>query len=253
MSEAVLDEYFEKPINPDDKIWRYMDIEKYVSLITSKSLYFARLHEFEDHFEGSFWPTKILKPDFKHSNISESDKAVWKKNAEDNKKYMAVSCWHLSEYESDAMWKIYAKYDKGIAIQSTYGSLCEELKNAKKNLPYLHQINRVKYIDHFTELFRDGGAMWLFDGVLHKHKSFEYEKELRAVLYTSSSNIESHEWLNLQKGIPIPLDNFSVFIKKVITSPYSQERFYKMLKSVSEKYGLVDKVLKSELTEKLPY
>lgn len=253
MTETVLDKYFENPISPDAKIWRHMDFEKYKSLISRKSLYFARLHEFEDHFEGSFCATKILKSDFKHPNISESDKAVWKQNVEENKKYMAVNCWHLSEYESDAMWKIYAKDDKGIAIQSTYGCLCEALQNANKKLHYPQQINRVKYIDHFTELFRDGGAMWMFDGVLHKYKSFEYEKELRAVLYTRSSNIESHEWLNLTKGVPIQLENISVFIKKVIISPYSQKRFYESLKSVSEKYGLANKIIRSELTEKLPY
>ncbi len=252
MMETVLDKYFEKPIRSDAKIWRYMDFAKYVSLVSSKSLYFARLREFKDHFEGSFWPTKILKPDFEHPNITESDKATWKQNLEENKKYIAVNCWHLSEYESDAMWRIYAKDDKGIAIQSTYGCLCEELENAKTNLPYLHEINRVKYIDPFKDMFR-GNQLWIFAGVLHKHKSFDYEKELRAVLFTKKPISKPNEEYDFSKGVLMQLDDLNSFIEKVIICPYSPNRFYESVKSVSEKYGLEDKVNRSELTEKLPY
>src|SRR5271166_1021508 len=35
-----------------------------------------------------------------------------------NRKF-GVSCWHKSEYESEAMWKLYSKLDQGIAIEST--------------------------------------------------------------------------------------------------------------------------------------
>ena len=40
-------------IDPNMNIFRYMDFEKFVRLMITKSLYFPRLDELEDEFEGS--------------------------------------------------------------------------------------------------------------------------------------------------------------------------------------------------------
>ena len=37
----------------DSKIWKYMDLAKFVSLLTTKSLYFSCPSQFDDPFEGS--------------------------------------------------------------------------------------------------------------------------------------------------------------------------------------------------------
>jgi hypothetical protein len=34
-----------------------------------------------------------------------------------------VSCWHMSEYESDAMWKLYGASNNCVAIRSTFARL----------------------------------------------------------------------------------------------------------------------------------
>ena len=39
-----------------------------------------------------------------------------------------VNCWHMSDQESDAMWKLYALAKSGIAIQSTVGGVNECLR-----------------------------------------------------------------------------------------------------------------------------
>src|SRR5580658_1618683 len=38
---------------PNDKLWRYMDFPKFMSLLTSKALYFANAVALDDPFEGS--------------------------------------------------------------------------------------------------------------------------------------------------------------------------------------------------------
>ncbi|WP_156105934.1 hypothetical protein [Comamonas aquatica] len=43
---------FLQPSNPDIWIWRYMDIAKYISFIKDRSLYFTRLDQFDDPYEG---------------------------------------------------------------------------------------------------------------------------------------------------------------------------------------------------------
>lgn len=45
------DEY-EKPMSTD-KLWRYMDLGKFIHLISAKKLYFASADSFSDPFEGA--------------------------------------------------------------------------------------------------------------------------------------------------------------------------------------------------------
>ena len=50
MSEEII-RYEE--VSPTAKLWRYMDLAKFISLIGKKKLYFASLESFEDIFEGA--------------------------------------------------------------------------------------------------------------------------------------------------------------------------------------------------------
>ena len=57
LSETVVRYYWTKPeyeeVLPTAKLWRYMDLSKFISLIGKKRLYFASLESFEDIFEGA--------------------------------------------------------------------------------------------------------------------------------------------------------------------------------------------------------
>ena len=50
MSEEII-RYEE--VSPTAKLWRYMDLAKFISLIGKKKLYFPSLESFEDIFEGA--------------------------------------------------------------------------------------------------------------------------------------------------------------------------------------------------------
>ena len=50
MSEEII-RYEE--VSPTAKLWRYMDLAKFIFLIGKKKLYFASLESFEDIFEGA--------------------------------------------------------------------------------------------------------------------------------------------------------------------------------------------------------
>lgn len=43
---------------PDAKLWRYMDLAKFLSLLESCSLFFTRLDHFQDPFEGALGTKK---------------------------------------------------------------------------------------------------------------------------------------------------------------------------------------------------
>ncbi len=85
-----------------------------------------------------------------------------------------ISCWHNSEHESEAMWKLYCKNPaKGIVIKSKKKTLQAQLEN--KGINNL-QLKPVKYVPNF----------WIKkynpepDIFFNKRPSFEYEKEFRA-------------------------------------------------------------------------
>jgi len=44
---------FEAPKNLEQNIWRYLDFTKFVDLLVTNDLYFTRVDQFEDKFEGS--------------------------------------------------------------------------------------------------------------------------------------------------------------------------------------------------------
>jgi len=51
---------FPLTIRRDQKLWRYMDFTKFMSLLETKSLWFNRSDRFDDPFEGTY-PLKILR------------------------------------------------------------------------------------------------------------------------------------------------------------------------------------------------
>lgn len=89
-------------------------------------------------------------------------------------RFNAVNCWHANEHESAAMWKLYLKSDEGIAIQSTYKRLKESIIDDEDVL-----IGKVNYIDYETDIIDPNNQ---YGSLIHKRKSFEHEKEIRAVI-----------------------------------------------------------------------
>src|SRR4030042_438171 len=90
---------------PDDKakIWRYMDLAKLVWMLDKQCLYFwniARLAE-ADRFEASYLPMGFLKelPSDAAKNFADKMKSCGPP--------LTVNCWHLNNFESAAMWKLY--------------------------------------------------------------------------------------------------------------------------------------------------
>ena len=104
------------------KIWRFMDFEKFVDLISCRSLYFARVDRLGDPFEGSLLPEKLLKADGDYSFLTAAQKEQQRSLGQDHRMRTVVSCWDLNEHESAAMWRLYMPEGKGLAIRSTVGN-----------------------------------------------------------------------------------------------------------------------------------
>ena len=160
---------FDSPDNKNVKIWRYMDYTKFMSLVMDRNLYFIPADLLGDPYEGSLPKLAVRERDDKSS-----DADLARTIQMNIRKAITVSCWHMNDSESTAMWQLYSEMNKGIAIQSTY-------KRLRKCLaPFSPEVRLavVKYIDYDTESF-DYQDPWM--PFIHKRKAFSHERELRAI------------------------------------------------------------------------
>lgn len=234
---------FEFPKDVNVKIWRYMDFTKFVSLIDTNKLFFARSDLLGDPYEGSishFNKTlrpsvyKDLVPPEMLENIPEVLENVSAFN-DRQRQWTFINCWHMNEVESSAMWKIYTQTSEAVAIQSTY----QILQNL---LPEEAYIGVVKYIDYETEWLPESNAMYPY---VHKRKSFSYERELRAVIYDIPSNFSEY-LVSPDDGrfVPIEVQNL---VQRVYIAPTSPNWFRNLVKNVILKYDLSIRVEESAL------
>jgi hypothetical protein len=159
--------------NPRAQIWRYLTHEKYLDLLEERALFFPRADLFPDSIEGSYPDANRVVRDLVWSriNISDEQREIIEGHSKLAKALTYVSCWHVSEHESDAFWKIYAPTEKGIAIQSTVWRL-------RACLPDFIHIHPVTYLDYRRQRIPDGHSLYPF---FFKTREYWLENELRAV------------------------------------------------------------------------
>jgi len=225
---------FETP--PDTcTIWKYMSFAKFVWLLARESLYFSRLDQYDDWWEG------LLRRD---------------RNVE-GKKYIRynkyINCWHMNDSESDAMWKLYGNpAGETVAIQTNVGRLTKSLEKC----PIDVYIGRIKYEE---KNIPEGN---LYIPVLYKRKAFQHENELRLCISSPRNDnppdftqfkealarfgIDNKSDLDIlkeigDKSIPVRVD-LKQLIDEVIICPNSRDS---LIDSVE--YVMEGKVSKSKL------
>lgn len=232
-------ESFTPPEDKNVKIWRYMDITKFLALIESEALYFPRADKLGDPFEGSYTIRALADRNDGGKNYSK-----WYENL---KTTVLINCWHMNEHESEAMWKLYLKSNEGIAVQSTYNRLVESLSRDKN---YHTQIGVVKYLDYEKDTFTIGNT---FNAFLIKRKSFEHERELRAITDLSLWNPGTKgadEKVDHGKAIPI---HIATLIERVYLAPYCETWVLNLLEEIMNRYSLNLRITQSALTSKPLY
>jgi hypothetical protein len=147
------------------KLWRYMDLSKFLSMLQSEALWFSRADCLGDPLEGSVPRPRFTAEQFRRDagdqQLSDLRREMLTK--------IYVSCWRANEGESAAMWNLYAKSDESICIQTTFGKLSAAL-------PETFLGGMVKYIDFETE---DLPSLNVLQTFMHKRRSFAHEREFR--------------------------------------------------------------------------
>lgn len=242
---------FSKELVGIDKVWRYINFEKYVDLLERKKQYFVSGSKLQDidPYEGHFEKLNFLYPE----RVDELDKQILeqkdKRERYEDPKSVFINCWHINEDESMAMWKLYAGIDNGIAIQTTL----EKLKKSFHEHIQRVEIRKVQYIDYKKQNISIPWISWRFS---KKGKSFSHENELRVIIegieYRCRAVVsEDGRWLGsdiIPQDQQVPIEqnengiwakvDLAYFIEKIYVSPLSQDWFLDLVKSITKRYGL---------------
>lgn len=218
------------PADSDILIWRYMDIPRLIALLTGEALWFGRADHQRDRHEGALGPASFnaWRTAFTSAGLSESDA----KNYEQHRAYVAdkisrtmfLNCWHMSDYESAAMWGMYVANGQGVAIRSTYSRLSESLTGPEPIF-----IGMVNYVDPRVEVVPQGNVLWPY---LHKRRSFSYEQELRAICWKGREMHSSTSPLGF--NIAVDVDRL---IDAVFVAPGQPAWFHSVVTTVVQKLG----------------
>jgi hypothetical protein len=232
---------FKNPVDVNEPVWRYMDLSKFIAILASRSLYFARADLLGDPFEGSYTMQSLEILDTQHRvyGVTEMLSEGARRLREQRRKEHVISCWHLNRHESAAMWSLYLKSSEGLAIQSTYANLrdCFEFEHPV-------YLGAVDYIDYKTEAFETGNAFVPF---VTKRKSFEHEREVRAIVSCSSINPD-------QSGRPLTTGGASIkvnlekLVNAVYVAPTAPTWFLEVVHQTIKQFGYAFEVRQSDLT-----
>lgn len=217
------------PEDPDTIVWKYLDLSKFLDLLLSKKLFMSRSDKFEDQYEGTF--SEPTYEEIKKLAINNPEFLNYYKT---HREKVAISSWHINEYESFAMWQIFTQNSEGLAIQSTIGRLQKALKPEKNLKQYIGQVN---YIDYKKEYIPFDDMFFPF---LFKRKSFQYEREVRIISDTSDTKI------NINDGIKINVD-INQLIDKIYIHPKSENWYKNLVIQLVSKLGFDIEIEKSDL------
>ena len=262
------------PLPPDDlPIWRYVDFAKFVGMLDSGELYLARADTFVDPFEMAVprldvagarqaaLQTLTASPQARAGVLAYlalhgsrtveelsrvPDELLARELLRLNNHALYVSCWHINDDESAAMWTVYLGGREGVALQTTVGALRAELDRGSGDTPVY--VGAVTYLDYDRKSW---GPYRPFNPVMHKRRSFAHEQELRAVVvrptWDELADYADHpERLPATTGvgIPIKLDNL---VTRVVCSPRAPEWYVDLVASLLHRFGCDRTPVQSDL------
>lgn len=256
----------------DTVLWRYMDLAKFVSILSTRMLYFPSALSFADPFEGTVNQTsheaaklrletkisaagkkglgKFLR--LRHEDqwvelpLVADDVALGLSQGLQNIRARTyVSCWHQNEHESEAMWRLYVPdMTSGIALRTTVGRLKAALPQNLKPVPvsYMDYAGKTE-LEYFSQPF------------VTKRIAFEHEREWRVVTKLLPAPVEREDGvatITLDPGAPsglsIPLKvSLADLVTEARVSPLAQPWIKAVYEDLLEKYHTPLKVMNSAL------
>ena len=238
-----------------------MDLAKQLSLFDRSALFFPRLDKLEDAFEGYFTKAIITLEKMKFEELPQELKTQIPDEeslrnlllhqrqirafTKEQREITFVNSWYCNEHESAAMWSLYLKSEEGIAVQSSYERLVKSLVQYKDFLVFIGLVN---YIDYDREVIPSHNML---APLMYKRKSFEHERELRAVIWTlehgKNTAGEGNRFKD-QTGLYVPID-VPTLVQKIYVAPTAPTWISELIESLVRRFGHTIPVVQSSLAE----
>ncbi len=229
------------PDNIDKVLWRYIKIQKLELILKKQALFFPRSDLLGDEHEGSY-----SRPSIEYRKIfyeGATQHFLEEGLPEDNKDWRLftfISCWHVDENESYAMWKLYSNKNKAIAIKSTIFLLKKAILDTEHEFCFFP----VNYIDYEKDYIPESNA---FSPFFYKRDIYMHEREFR-ILTDEVEKINDYRTNKCRpkKGLYIKID-VNTLINAIVVSPYSSDQYNNDARALLEKYNLSHKLMKSKI------
>jgi hypothetical protein len=233
---------FSQPENTDAPLWRYMDLARFVSLVAKQALFFPKAALLGDPLEGSYPRGNAAL----RSTYSERDALRLERRRTAMIEETLVSCWHMNPGESAAMWEIYVREQRGIALRSTFADLIRSFKSdthvADKRKGHA---GLVTYVNYGTDTFEETNHLKPF---IRKRLSYEYEHEVRIVI-PSGQNVGRPVGKRSSPGGEYFDVDLSTLIHGVYVDPKSRDWYRDAVQAVLDRFDLNTKVRRSDLDQ----
>ena len=203
-------------VDDSETLWRYHDLPRYMDLLLRNQIFFNKIDQFEDPYEGALAADK-----------TRAGKAV----------SVAVNTWHMNQEENYAMWNIYARGSYGLAIQTSF----QKLKQAfNKTAPDVI-IGKVSYVNGATNQHAKTPAYF------RKRSIYAFENEVRCctLLEDSAKTLDAQ---GTYTGVFVDID-LKTLIESIFISPYSPEWFRDLVSRINVRFGIDADILHSSVFE----
>ena len=222
----------------DATLWRYIDFTKLVSFLEDQTIFFARADKLGDPFEGAWSNVNHMVLE----SATTKQAVAWRMIIDEAKlrrRFTLVNCWHTSEHESEAMWKLYSGLRYGLAVKTDFKTLVHSFTDRTPDL-----IAQVEYIPYETQMMP-----WTYLApFFHKRLSFEYEREVRAIMafrYPDEGKVDYPSDI-CEVGLSFPIDPVDL-IQEVVVSPYAEPWTFDLVHAVCTRYGVAAPVRLSSM------
>ncbi len=241
---------------PDDqiKVWRYMDLPKFIDFLQTNLLHLGRVSAFKDYFEGTYpqgaaaTSRELMKGLVSAEILTEMTMAA--KNA--MRLYssyirkvlgerMYASCWYSGDAENALMWRAYGGSGLGVVIQSTYAKVRD---NIPANLEFPVCIGQVRYMDYIADGHPGFNTSIPLETYLNKRKEYASEREVRLL---SMFNVGDPQ----PPGILVDFD-FKSVVESVRIYPGAPAWILNMLNRLVESRSIKIGVERSSMDAGLP-
>jgi hypothetical protein len=228
--------YLQQP--PDDaRLWRYQTPTAFLATLLGRSLFFATLDSFEDPFEG-VPPPAVLEAvrQQRHPDSSEAAQRLrrWKTMIDRCRESICASCWHVGDVESEAMWKLYGRFEDGLAIISSLKSVRAAFRD------YDVTGGLIDYSGRDVEPGDSDES--LLTWATTKRPSYQHENEFRMLAWRD----RSYGTTERRGGVSVPVDP-DVLIEHVVLSPRMERWQVELFRDLLGQLGFARPVHESSL------